>query len=76
MTSSSKSYVEYDGYDMVYSASASKTQAVINRALDALSYLFEHHIKNIETLQELSQFDPNIKPKLVSLIPAGGNQKI
>lgn len=79
MTSSSKSYVEYDGYDMLYDHSSRKTQAVINRdrALDALkTYLFEHHIKNIETLQELSQFDPNIKPKLVSLIPAGGNQNL
>ena len=74
MTKSSKEYNEYNGFDMLRDP-VSGPRAVINhdRAFNALDkYVNTHHISNIRKLMELSKYDQNIKPKLSSLIAAGG----
>ena len=74
LTKWSKKYREYKGFVMEHYGT--KVQPVINTEMCEqvlIDYVNNHHVANIKQLQNLQEYDPNIVPKLSSLIVCGGN---
>lgn len=78
LTKWSKNYKQYKGFDEVsYKSSRGRInkrfEIDVNNCKSQLrQYVKDHHVKNIQTLKHLSNYDPNIKPKLTSMIICGG----
>lgn len=78
LTKWSKSYKQYKGFDEVsYKSSRGRItkrfEIDVNNCKSQLrQYVKDHHVKNIQTLKYLSNYDPNIKSKLTSMIICGG----
>lgn len=78
LTKWSKEYRKYKGYNEVTvttnRGTYSRPEIDKNQAKANLrQYLRDHHIANIKALMNLEKYDPNIIPKLTSLIVCGGS---
>lgn len=78
ITKWSKSYKQYKGFD-VFSHRSNRGRITKRVGIDVNNcksqlrqYVKNHHVKNIQTLKDLSKFDPNIESKLTSMIICGG----